>query len=335
MASQVTLLVGEEDFLADEILAGLVNEVLAPEDQRMNLDVLDATQPLGDVLTRLDTAPFFGPARVVVVRRVEAMRESEHEPLIAFLDRGGHPTVAIFIARELDRRRRLFATFKRVGRVIETKPLPPREVPAWAVRRFDAAGKRTAAGTGERLAALAGGSLRDLAHEVEKIVAYVGDRPTVTPADIDAIASHTGEASIFKCVDALGARDAAGALRALNDILATHEPLQVLFMVARQFRLILRAHTLIGARRPPADLAERLGVHPFVARKLSEQARGYQAGHFAPIFSAIEDTDRMIKSGSPARLMLEWLFVRLCEADRRGAAPRGPFSPRRGAGVRR
>jgi DNA polymerase III subunit delta len=335
MANQATLLVGEEDFLADEILVGLINDVLAPDDQRMNLDNLDATQPVGELLTRLDTAPFFGPARVVVIRRLEVLKESEHDPLIAFLERGDHPTVAIFVARELDRRRRLFTTFKRVARIIETKPLPPREVPGWAARRFEAAGKRAAPGTAERLAAMAGGSLRDLAHEVEKVVAYTGDRPTVTPADIDAIASQTGEASIFTCVDALGARDAARALRALNDILSTHEPLQVLFMVARQFRLILRAHTLIGARRPPADLADRLGVHPFVARKLTDQVRGYQAGHFASIFAAIEDTDRMIKSGSPSRLMLEWLFVRLCEGDRRAGAPRGPFAPRRGAGVRR
>lgn len=334
MADPATLLVGEEDYLAEEILTGLVNEILAPDDRRMNLDVLDATQPVGELLTRLDTAPFFGPARVVVIRRLEALRETEHEALIAFLERGGHPTVAIFVARELDRRRRLFATFKRVARIIETKPLPPREVPGWAAQRFAAAGKHAAPGTTERLASFAGGGLRDLAHEVEKIVAYVGGRATVTPADVDAIASRTGEASIFTLVDAIGERDAAGALRALHDILSTHEPLQVLFMVARQFRLILRAHTLIGARRPPGDLAERLGVHSFVARKLTGQSRGYRAGQFATIFTAIEDTDRMIKSGSPARLMLEWLFVRLCESDRRAAAPRGPSAPGRRANER-
>jgi DNA polymerase-3 subunit delta len=323
MADRPTLLIGEEDFLAEGILAGLINAALTPDDQRMNLDVLDATQPIGELLTRLDTAPFFGPARVVVIRRLEALRESEHEPLVAFLERGDHPTVAIFVARELDRRRRLFATFKRVARIIETKPLAPRDVPAWVAQRFTTTGKRAAPGTAERLAALAGGSLRDLAHEVDKVVTYVGERAAVTPADVDAIASRTGDASIFTLVDAIGGGNAPHALRALHDILATHEPLQVLFMVARQFRLILRAHTLIGARRPPADLAMRLGVHPFVARKLSEQARRYRAGQFAEIFAVIEDTDRMIKSGSPARLMLEWLFVRLCASDRRPETPRG------------
>jgi DNA polymerase-3 subunit delta len=170
--------------------------------------------------------------------------------------------------------------------------------------------------------ALAGGGLRDLAHEVEKVAAYVGDRAVVTPADVAAVASRLGEASIFTLVDAVGGGQMATALRALHDNLATHEPLQVLFMIARQFRLILRAHHLAGRGGAVAD---RLGVPPFVARKVTEQARRFRAGQFPGIFAALEEADRAIKSGSPARLVLETLIVRLCDGERRAAARRrGP-----------
>jgi DNA polymerase-3 subunit delta len=319
MASAPTLIIGEEDYLADQALERLINQELPPEDRGLNLDVLDGSMAVGDLLTRLDTAPFFGPARVVVVRRVEAIRESDHDALIAYLERGDSPTVGIFMARDLDRRRRLFLTFKRAGTIIECRPLPPRDLPPWVADRFAAAGKRTAPGVAETLVALAGGNLRDLEHEVAKIAAYVGDRPQVTAADVEIIASRLGEASIFTLVDAVGGRDARAALRALHDILTTHEPLQVLFMIARQFRLILRAHTLARRHVSPAGVTERLGVHPFVARKVMEQARGYYPGQFPEIFDALEAADRAIKTGSAPRLVLETLIVKFCAVERGSA----------------
>jgi DNA polymerase-3 subunit delta len=325
MASRPTLVIGEEDYLADQVVMRLVRETLGPDEQRMNLDVLDAAVPVTDLLTRLDTAPFFGPQRIVVVRRLEAMREADHEPLARYLERGDSPTIGIFVARDLDRRRRLFLTFKKVAAIVEVRPLPPRDLPGWVADRLAAAGKRAGPGAADALVTLAGGSLRDLEHEVEKIAAYVGERPQVSRQDVEAIATRAGEASIFTLVDAVGGGDARAALRALHDILSTHEPLQVLFMVARQFRLIVRAHTLSG-RGGSTNLAERMGLHPYVARKLAEQARGYQAGRFPGIFAALEAADRAIKTGSPPRLMLETLFVQLCAVDRDGA--------RRSAGVR-
>lgn len=326
MGDRPALIIGEEDFLAEQAVAELVARRLSPEEQRLNLDALDGAMPIADILTRLDTAPFFGPCRVVVVRRLEAMRDADQDALVNYLERGDSPTVGIFVARELDRRRRLFLTFKRIGQVIEARPLPPRDVPAWVAGRLRAQGKRPAAGAPEALVALAGTNLRDLDHEVAKVTAYVGDRPVVTRADVEAIVSRLAEASIFTLVDALGAGEAPAALCALHDILTTHEPLQVLFMVARQFRLILRAHTLGGHRGAGANLAERLGLHPFVARKIAEQARGFRAEQFPGIFAALEATDRAIKTGTPPRLALEELFVRLC-ADR-GAPARPGIGPR-------
>lgn len=332
MAEQPTLIIGEEEFLAEQVLSGLIGQALSPEDQRLNLDVLDGGMPVADILTRLDTAPFFGPRRVVVVRRLEAMRDSDHGPLVAYLERGDSPTKGIFVARELDRRRRLFLTFKRVATVIEARPLAQRDLPAWVSERFMALGKRAAPEAAYALVALADGSLRDLHHEVEKVAAFVGDRQKIVPADVEAIVTRAGHASIFNLVDAVGGRDAPAALRALHEILATDEPLHVLFMVVRQYRLILKAHRLAGDRavqgRPlgqrsgDGGLAERLGVHPYVARKLAEQARGYRADHFPGIFAALVEADRAIKTGTPARLVLETLFVRLCEPDRLPAGRR-------------
>jgi DNA polymerase III delta subunit len=64
-------------------------------------------------------------------------------------------------------------------------------------------------------------------------------------------------------------------------------------------------------------------VHPFVARKVGEQARGYRADQFPGIFAALEGADRAIKTGRAPRLVLETLIVDFCGTDRRATAPRG------------
>jgi len=320
MANRPTLIIGDEDYLADETLARLVDQALVGQDRALNLDALDGAAPIGELLTRLDTAPFFGPTRVVVIRRMEAMRDADHEALIIYLERGDSPTVGIYVARELDRRRRLFATFRRVAEIIECRPMHARELPAWVQNRISAAGKRAGPGAAESLVALVGGSLRDLDQEVAKIAAYVGDRPLITRGDVEAIASRLGEASIFALADAVGGGNVAGALKALHENLATHEPLQVLFMVARQFRLIVRARFV--ARTDAAALAERLGLPPYVARKVADQARGYRLEQFPAIFAALEAADKAIKTGSAPRLILETLIVELCGMNRRAVAAR-------------
>lgn len=319
------LVIGEEDYLAERQLEHLVGEFLSSTDRALNLDVVDGGAPVAELLTRLDTAPFFGPRRVVVVKRLEAMREADHEALVGYLERGDSPTIGLFVAKDLDRRRRLFLVFKRLGRIVECRPPAPRERPAWVMDRFAAHGKQASQGVAERLVALAGGSLRELENEVAKVSAYVGDSPHVTASDVEAIASRLGEASIFRLVDALGMRDASGAVVALSEILSTHEPLWVLFMVARQYRLIGRANSLAAQRVPSGALPERLGVHPFVARKVADQARRYRPGQFPQIFEALEGAERSIKTGMPPRLVLEALFVRLCLA--------GGSSPGKGASV--
>lgn len=318
MDRRPVLVIGEEEFASEQEVARLVAEALPPESRSLNLDVLDGGMPVGELLARLDTAPFFGPCRVVVVRRLETMREADQEALVAYLERGGSPTVGLFVARDLDRRRRLFQAFRRLGTIIECRPLSHRELPGWVTRRFAAAGKRADAAAADGLVALVGGSLRDLAHEVDKVAAYVGDQHRVTKADVEAIASRLTEVSIFRLVDQVGGGEAAGALRSLHEILATHQPLQVLAMVARQFRLILRAHALVGEGLAPGALAERLGVPPFVAPKIAGQARRFGAEQFPGIFRALEEADRAIKSGGPPELVLETLFVRL---GRAGQAP--------------
>ncbi|MDQ7850538.1 MAG: DNA polymerase III subunit delta [Armatimonadota bacterium] len=311
--SALHLFLGEEDLLVEERVRALIDRLLPPQDRALNLDVVDAaTTPAVEITTRLDTLPFFGAQRVVLIRHLDELPEEDLRILEEYLARGLPPAVAIFTARALDRRGRLFRTFQKQGTIHPCDPLSPRDAPAWVVRAAAALGKRMGPQAAGALVALAGTHLRTLALEVEKLAAYVGERQEITAEDVEAVASRLAETSVFALTDAIGERNPRKALQALEALLQTEHPLSVLALIAGQYRRLARA--VAAGARSETELAEAINVHPYAARKLLAAARHYRAEDFAQIFVQLEDADRAIKSTGRPELALEMLVVGLCRA---------------------
>ena len=317
--SALHLFLGEEDLLIEEGVRALIDRLLPPQDRALNLDVVDAaTTPAADITTRLDTLPFFGERRVVVVRHLDELPADGLRVIEEHLAHGPPPAEAIFTARALDRRGRLFRIFQSQGTVHRCDPPSPREAPAWVARAAAALGKQMGPQAAGALVALAGTHLRILALEVEKLAAYVGSRPEITSDDVEAVASRLAETSVFALTDAIGDRNPRKALQALEALLQTEHPLAVLALIAGQYRRLAR--TVAAGARSEAELSEAMGLHPYAARKLLAAARRYRQEDFAEIFTQLEEADRAIKSTGHPELALETLVVRLCRTPARPAA---------------
>ena len=299
----------------EEGVRSLIEEVLPAENRDLNFDVMDAAAtPAAEITTRLDTLPFFGDRRVVLVRHLDELRADDQRILEEHLSRGLPPTFAIFTARGLDRRSRLFKSFQKQGTIHTCDPPSGREAPTWAQQYAARVGKRMQPEAAQHLVHLVGTGLRTLALEVEKLAAYAGDRQEITEEDVEAVASRLSEAGAFALTDAVGERNPQKAMQALEALLQSEHPLVVLAMIAGQYRRLAR--TVSSGARTEAALAAAIGVHPYAARKLLGAARQYRASDFPEIFALIEETDRAIKSTGQPELALETLVVYLCRADR-------------------
>src|SRR2546428_6594415 len=101
--AHVYLLHGEEDLLIDQALAALLDRLVPAEERDLNLDVLRATEiAIADLVTRLDTLPFFGRRRVVVAKDAEAWEAPEHERRDALLEQRLLPLLLIPVGHGLD-----------------------------------------------------------------------------------------------------------------------------------------------------------------------------------------------------------------------------------------
>jgi DNA polymerase-3 subunit delta len=313
----VYLLLGDEDFRADQALASLLDTLLPPEERALNLDVVYAGEaPVQDIVTRCETLPFFGARRVVVVRRGEGLRAPEQDALADYLEPGPPPCALVLIAASLDRRRRLYAVIQRVGRVIPCGRLDPDDLPGWVRARARAEGKTIAPGAAYALIGRVGGGLRELGLEIAKLAAFAGDRATITEDDVRTVASHLAEGTVFELMDAVGRRDAASALRLLHAVLAIGEPPgRILYLLEDQLRMLLRTRALVERRAPAADVRAVLGARAWLYGRYRQQVAMFEAMDVRYIFALLVETDEAIKTGvSAPRLAIEALIARLCAA---------------------
>ncbi|MCL4440818.1 MAG: DNA polymerase III subunit delta [Firmicutes bacterium] len=335
--SPVYLFHGEETYIRDRYLDRL--KALVPEEVRdFNTDIVDGRETgLESILNMATTLPFMAEKRIVIVKNAagfKARRKSQKEngeaqgdqeeqedketpsnaPLIKYLESPPDTTCLIFCADSIDKKLKVYKLIEKNGQVVEFSPLKGRELNEWIDRRARKLGKIIEPSGMAGLITAVGGSLQQLNTELEKLACY---SPTekITAADVEFMVSKTAELSIFELVDAAAARNYQKAIKMAREMVFLGEPvIKILFMVARQFRLILQVKGMQEMGYTDRQVAGEMRVHPFVAQKCIKQARNFTMAELKSALEKILSTDADIKGGrQEAMLALELLIIGLCE----------------------
>ena len=163
-------------------------------------------------------------------------------------------------------------------------------------------------------------ALRAADNELQKLVAYVDGEREIGEADVAALTPYVPEANVFEMVDALAGGDGARALRLIHQALRDDpgDPGFRLFaLITRQFRLLTMTRDYLdrGGRAQARDIAKAVGVAPFVAGKLSAQARRFNIAQLDAILKRLQRYDQDMKTGRiEARLALDLLVTSLARA---------------------
>lgn len=186
----------------------------------------------------------------------------------------------------------------------------------WVKERFATAGAVVTVDVVRALAARVGSDLWRMNQEIEKLAAYCFGR-TVSRADVDLLVERHVEENVFALTDALGNRRTNDALRLLTDELAAgSEPYGLFALLGRQVRLLAQTASYLAtnAAAGQREVADSLGLHPFVAQKVVAQARGFTPERVAALHASLLAADRAMKTGraSPEDALRDFL---VCAAN--------------------
>lgn len=324
----IYFLAGEERLLSDRVVTALRSVVLADSVAEFNHDQVSAGEvKAGQVLQLARTVPMMGARRLVEVRDAEAMNAAEMEKLLPYVEAPVDSTVLLFHATKSDLRLKFFKALDREGYLFRFESVRGAPLLRFLDSEAKRLGARLGGGVAELLVELVGPDFLALSSAVEKLCLFVGEGGQVTAEHVDAIVAQTRQAVIFELTDAVGEGNVSLALRSLESLRQGGEPEQrVVFMIARQIRMIWRALEALHAGIPPSGLAGVLGVPPFVAQKVAAQAKRFDLPTIEAAHAQIHQADKDLKSlRLPRHLLLERLILGLCLArgSRPGAATRG------------
>lgn len=279
LAAPVYLLYGPETLLKERFLRDVLSRLLPPGLEALNLEVLhgDATDA-DDVAARCRTLPVLAAYRLVLIRGAERLASAAWSALAAAF--ASPPDTACLLLLLATDRDRLEGPPKRFAEAVPGivalpfAPLKEAQARAWSREEARRLGKHLTPEAADLLVGLLGPEAQRLAAEIEKLSLFVGAEERIEAGTVEALVGEERVRRIFELADAVAARDLEAALSLCRRLLALGEsPLALLGILARQFRLLLRAQEALRKGKRGAELARELGLLSFLGPRIEAQAR--------------------------------------------------------------
>lgn len=308
----VYILHGDDEYAIRQALAKVEHSLGDPGTAQMNIDRFDKrTVSWNEISMAMRAMPFLAERRLVIVEHaLEDVRSAaERENLLALLADVPETTMLVLVITKplvswKDRRGgkkhwlEEWAAKNGERVYLHEYSLPRgREMERWLIQKAKAMGGEITPAGAQLLSSLIGDDPRVGVQELSKLLTYVNYKRPVDEDDVENLTAYEPVSSIFSLVDAIGQRSGKEALRLLNQLLERDDPFGIFGMIVRQFRLLLLAkEAMAQGYRSDAEIAQVLGISPFVARKVIPQTHNFSLEQLKALYYQLGEIDIQVKT---------------------------------------
>lgn len=316
------LLVGCEGYLRDAAARALTDAALSGtllrEFNESTFSLL--TDSAMAAVAAAEQLPMMSERRVVRIKDFAKVRETDEEILIPYLNRPVDSSVVIFIAEDLDKRKKLTKALLSICAVVDFPAVRDAEARAWARTRLKELKTSADDRVLTQIVRMVGTNLQTLSSELDKLAAAAIDTRQITIEMVDELIDRSRELSNFDLGDQLIAGDHGRALETLHRLLEDDvPPVLLLGLIAGNYHRLALAKEFL--KRGARDEVYRLIYGPPAKRDaFMNTLQRSDATKIARGIKLIADADLAIKTslagGGPrgARLQLEMLVCELSES---------------------
>ncbi len=324
----VYLLFGAETYLRDLAAKAIADLVLADSSLREfnETEFSLSNAPVQHALGSAEQMPMVSARRVVKITDVvvsasgtkDNLKEDDEDSLTAYLNRPSETSVVIFVASELDKRRKISKLLLEKCTAVEFKELEEAELIAWARTKLKELNAKADDRALRHLIGLVGGNVRRLTNEIEKLAVAALPDALVTSELVEALVPDSREISNFDLTDSLLSKNKTRSLSILKKILDDGaEPLMLLGLIASNFRRLLMSKELMRSGVERREVARVMKLPYSKQEDFLATARRIETEKLTRIMKRIAETDVAIKTsigGGGAvgsRLQIEMLVCEL------------------------
>lgn len=307
---KVYLLYGEESFLKQSYKKKLKEAVAG--DDTMNYNYFEGKGlDVNELISLSDTMPFFSDKRLIIIEDSGFFKTSS-EALADYLPMIPDTTCIVFVEDAVDKRNRLFKKVKELGHAAEMKRQDSAQLARWAGTILAQNGRKITGSSMNLFLERTGDDMENIRMELEKLISYTMGSDVVTTEDVEAVTTVQVTNKIFDMVNAIVTRKTRLAMDLYEDLLTLKEPpMRILFLIARQFNLLLLVKEMTAKGTDRGTIASKLKIPPFVAGKVSAQAGAFTREQILSYVKGCVEAEEAVKTGKMNdRMAVELLITR-------------------------
>lgn len=247
---------------------------------------------------------FSGGGRLVIVEGVETWKAADVEVVAAYLEDASPGAVLALVALAAPKTGAIGELVDKRGQVLAFDVPRPRSPSAWVAAEFKRLGVDVDTDAARALVEIVGDDVLMLASEIEKIATWASDRP-VGVREIETLAVPARETEAWALTDAWGARDLAATMAVCEASLANREPFSLAVALASHVARVRAAQSLAEEGLGNREIAKRLGVKEYPARKAVAHSENYSREELDAAVVRLAELDAAIKGASRLSSELE------------------------------
>ena len=293
---QIYLLYGEEAYLKRSYKEKMKNAMVGKEDTMNYNYFVGKGISIPEIIDIAETMPFFADRRLLIVENSGFFKSANE--LGDYVKELPETTYFIFVETEVDKRNKLYKAVKDKGRVIELTRQDEKTLTAWVLSKLKAEKKNITKAALELFFTKTGDDMELIEKELEKLISYCMEMDSITPKEVEEVCTITITNRIFDMISAIGERKQQKALSLYYDLLALKEPpMRILFLIVRQFNLLLQVKELRRLGMPNGEIAKKTSLAPFLVGKYLSQAGKFERTQLRQALEDCIDTEEAVKQG--------------------------------------
>ena len=309
---------GDEVFLMQELQDTLLEHALAPHERDFNYDlVYGQDAEASAVLGLCASYPMMAERRVVIVRNFEQLKGNR-----LFTDYAKAPNPSAVVVLACSTKPNLsthpYRALKRHAAWAEFKTLYANQLPGWISRRIQALGYRAEPQAVQMLADYVGTNLQAAATELDKLIAFAGERRSLTADDVLHASGQTREFNVFELQKAIGEGRFHDAVRIGERLVAQAanargEALMIVAVLTTYFTRLWKLGVLQSQGASEHEMAREAGINKYFLKEYVFSLRRFPPAALEQAFAALLAADYELKGGAQRdeRLVLLLLIRRL------------------------
>ncbi len=313
---QVYILYGEEAYLRSQYKDKLKTALLGDGDA-MNFHYFEGKDVRSqEVIDLAQTMPFLAERRVIMLEN-SGLFSHGGEDLAEYMSAISPTAYFVFVEPTVDKRSKLYKAATAKGRAIEFKAQDETTLKRWILGLLKKENKNITERDLNLFLDKTGSDMENIRGELEKLFCYCMEKDVITAQDIEAVCTKQVSSQIFDMINAVAERRQKAAMDLYYDLLTLKEPpMRILFLITRQFNLLLQVKELRNKGFDANAIGEKVGLAGFIARKYAAQAAKFKEADLRSALTDCVETEEAVKTGRMNDVMsVELLIVKYSAAS--------------------